>query len=181
MQYIYIYIYLAGCFHRPPKPSQLLVDGVIMITCVFFISLSLSLSPPPSLTTQFYGCHCVYAFVSLHITVITTVITTPQTRQEAVETLRRPSSKEALARQEALRLQPLPMGRALGCRAPWVLVQWTDRAGPPWLGGKEVLRPLVVHEVCWAMGQWMGMVRVKNFVMGSARTLKVNGVCAAAD
>ncbi|CAK9026589.1 DnaJ homolog subfamily C member 8 [Durusdinium trenchii] len=49
------------------------------------------------------------------------------TYKEAVETLRRPSSKEALARQEALRLQPLPMGRALGCRAPWVLVQWTDR------------------------------------------------------
>ncbi|CAK8991308.1 unnamed protein product [Durusdinium trenchii] len=38
------------------------------------------------------------------------------TYKEAVETLRRPSSKEALARQEALRLQPLPMGRALGCR-----------------------------------------------------------------
>eukprot|EP00931_Biecheleriopsis_adriatica_P100902 TRINITY_DN76138_c0_g1_i1.p1 TRINITY_DN76138_c0_g1~~TRINITY_DN76138_c0_g1_i1.p1 ORF type:complete len:764 (+),score=178.46 TRINITY_DN76138_c0_g1_i1:147-2438(+) len=36
--------------------------------------------------------------------------------KEAVETLRRPASKEALPRQEALRLQPLPCSRALGVR-----------------------------------------------------------------
>jgi len=36
--------------------------------------------------------------------------------KEAVETLRRPSSKEALPRQEALRQQPLPSSRALGVR-----------------------------------------------------------------
>ena len=36
--------------------------------------------------------------------------------QEAVETLRRSSSKEALGRLEALRLQPLQLPRALGLR-----------------------------------------------------------------
>lgn len=38
------------------------------------------------------------------------------TYREAVETLRRPASKEALPRQEALRLQSLSMSRALGVR-----------------------------------------------------------------
>jgi len=50
------------------------------------------------------------------------------TYKEAVETLRRLASKEALPRQEALRLQALPMSRALGVRdmrfpAPVVLMK----------------------------------------------------------
>ena len=64
---IYIYIYLAGCFHRPPKPSQLLVDGVIMITCVFFyISLSLSLPPPLSHYTVLWLPLCLCVCLSTH-------------------------------------------------------------------------------------------------------------------
>ncbi|CAJ1438004.1 unnamed protein product [Effrenium voratum] len=48
--------------------------------------------------------------------------------REAVETLRRPASREALPRQEALRLQPLATSRALGARdmrfpAPLVLMR----------------------------------------------------------